>query len=265
MNKTLNAKKTQLLTLAALLTAGAIGTTTTMAYLTDNESHTNTFTVGNVTTDLEEPHWDTTDENDDGTPDAAENIVALQEVSKDPVMHNTGDNDAVVFLKVTVPVKTVKTAALDGTLEEEKAQEIFYLKDEADAVTALVNHFDENWIELSDKEDGTDYSTDTRTYVFGYKTKLAAKSKTEPLFDKVQLKNVVEGSLESDVANDILVEGYALQATSLYEGTTDLTASLTDTNLSKIYDIFMNQNSELKTSSSTVEADTNGNTNLSGN
>ena len=42
----------------------AIAATGTLAYFTADDSATNTFTVGNVAIDLEEPSWDSTGSED---------------------------------------------------------------------------------------------------------------------------------------------------------------------------------------------------------
>lgn len=80
--KELMNKKKVLTTGAAcgLIAAMAIGGT--MAYLTDSEQTSNTFTVGKVKIDLEETRWDTTDNNNNDVPDQAETMVPNQELDK---------------------------------------------------------------------------------------------------------------------------------------------------------------------------------------
>ncbi len=59
-----------------------------IAYFTDTEEKTNTFTIGNVDISLSEPNWvetDTTPAN--GIPDAAENLMPGQTVLKNPAMN----------------------------------------------------------------------------------------------------------------------------------------------------------------------------------
>ena len=116
--------------LVAAMTIGG-----TMAYLTDSEQTSNTFTVGKVKIDLEEPKWDTTDDNNNKVPDVAEKLVPNQEVAKNPQVENTGSNNAVVFMKVTVPTKFVTKVSDDGTVDPEgrKSQEIIYFKNARDA------------------------------------------------------------------------------------------------------------------------------------
>ena len=100
MRKRAMNKKKALTTMAACGLVAALGVGGTMAYLTDSEQTTNTFTIGKVKIDVQEPGWDTTDKNNNNIPDKAEDVVPNQELSKNPLIENTGSNSAVVFLKV---------------------------------------------------------------------------------------------------------------------------------------------------------------------
>lgn len=248
MRKRAMNKKKALTTMAACGLVAALGVGGTMAYLTDSEQTTNTFTIGKVKIDVQEPGWDTTDKNNNNIPDKAEDVVPNQELAKNPLIENTGSNSAVVFLKVTVPTKYVTQVADDGTVSKDgrKSQEIFYFKDVADAQNQERNNFDANWQELVDEEvqdTGATASKDgVRTYVFGYKTKLLKGQKTSSLFDKIQMKNVIEDEILPDSANDIKVEGFAIQSEEILDKTgKDLTDELTTANLKTIYDIFIKQ------------------------
>lgn len=260
--------------LATILGAGALGGT--LAYLTDNENTTNTFTVGKVKIDGLEPHYPGNDSDD------VKDIVPNEEVAKDPQIINTGINDAIAFIKVTVPVENVTLVADDGTKSAKAPQEIFWMKDSADALSAHANNFDSAWIELTDEEgyynaEGdkvTAYSAPgTRTYVFGYSEKIQgstthdgtaqtdANKITTPLFDKIQLKNVLEGELAEGVARNIVIDFFAIQADEVLENSVDLGDTLNKANLTKIYDIFVKQNDQLgqkesPQNHSSVDADT---------
>jgi len=86
------------------------------AYFTATDSATNTFTVGSVEVDQTEPTWDNLPDTDhDGIPDPAEDVVPNKEIDKDPMVKNTGINDAYVFTAVAVPKKVVKVAKVDGS------------------------------------------------------------------------------------------------------------------------------------------------------
>lgn len=259
----MNKKRRAAALIAACGLIGAVGTGATLAYFTDEETHTNTFTIGKVEIDGLEQHWDTTDNDRDGVPDKSENMVPNQEVSKDPQIKNTGINDAIVFVKLTVPVKNVTLVSDDGTKSAKKSQEVFWFKDAADTVSSHVNNFDPNWIHLTREDTGTNLAGSSRSYVFGYNTKIAKDQVTTPLFDKIQVKNIIEGEIAENEAQNIIVDYYAIQPTEILENSIDLTDKLDETNLAKIYDVYMNQNG-IRTSGATTEADTGGNLDLHG-
>ena len=102
-------KKQLIIAAASCLMIGAMAFGSTMAYLTDTEGATNTFTVGKVQIDLEEPGYPGNDS------DKVKNLVPNQEVAKDPVVENTGVNDAIVFMTVEVPNEEVTVVKADGT------------------------------------------------------------------------------------------------------------------------------------------------------
>ena len=68
------------------------------AYFTDTDTQTNKFTVGKVTVDLTEPEWDKyPDKDNNGIPDQAEDLTPNKTIVKDPVITNTGINEAFIF------------------------------------------------------------------------------------------------------------------------------------------------------------------------
>ena len=194
-NKSKSYKKKLIAALSALAVIGTAGVGTTLAYLTDSEQHTNTFTVGDVKIELEEPAYAALSKA------AKTNIVPNEELPKNPFIKNTGVNDAIVFMKLTVPVENVTMVADDGSHPATPSkQEIFYFKDSSDADNYHGNHFDLNnassdntatatnklsnestgrWIELTDKELGTDMAGTSRTYVFGFSQPLKGYADSE--------------------------------------------------------------------------------------
>lgn len=66
-----------------------------LAYFTDDDEATNTFTVGNVEIDLLEPSWDSTGVED------APSVYPGEKLDKDPYVKNTGKNPCFVRVKVT--------------------------------------------------------------------------------------------------------------------------------------------------------------------
>lgn len=203
----------------------------TMAFFTSNDEATNTLTIGNVRISLSETNYPG---NDDST---VTDMIPYSEVSKNPQVTNVGTNKAFVFLRVTVPVRDVTEINPNGSHNGEKhLQEIFYFKDIDDEETTLKNKFDNNWIELAGCEEGTNHESDTRTYVFGYKDVVSPGEITNSLFDKVQLKNVIEGDLVANQAQTIKIEAMAIQ--SEYIDTITETSNLDESKLTYIYNLF---------------------------
>lgn len=181
------------LTLAALLLVGGV-----FAYLTDTDTQTNTFTMGEVTIDLTEPTWDEyPDVDNNDVPDIAENIWAGKVIAKDPTITNTGDNDAYVYLMVSVPKQNIVTAQADGTPNEA-------------AVTQLFNYtVNAGWTLLKSNTSGADENV----YLYAYDTALAPAGVTATaLFDEIEFVNVIEGQIASDVTFNIPVVAYAIQS-----------------------------------------------------
>ena len=181
------------LTLAALLLVGGV-----FAYLTDTDTQTNTFTMGNVEIDLTEPTWDEyPDEDNNGVPDPAEDIWAGKVIAKDPTITNTGDNDAYVYLMVSVPKQNIVTAQADGTPNEA-------------AVIQLFNYtVNAGWTLLKSNTSGADENV----YLYAYDTALVPGATTATaLFDEIEFVNVIEGYIGSDVTFNIPVVAYAIQS-----------------------------------------------------
>lgn len=101
-------QKKVLATLAACAAAMTLMVGGTMAYLTDTETATNTFTVGKVTVDLLEPNYP--GNGSDQTTD----VIPGEEIPKDPTLKNTGKNASVVFTRINIPMQKVITAGEDG-------------------------------------------------------------------------------------------------------------------------------------------------------
>lgn len=274
MNK--NTKKKTAALVAACGLLGVAGTGAALAYLTDGETATNTFTIGDVSIEGLEPHWPGNDHDD------PKDIEPNEEVPKDPMVDNKGVNDAIVFVTVDSPMENITVINDNGTVQTAKSvNEIFWFKDEADAASTHANNFDAGWQRLPAKEmyvkiaaDGTETLVDgtsqamlkaaydaltptdvlVKRYVFGYKQAIqgstthdgsaqsADNKKTTPLFDKIQLKNMLENEID-EATESVIVRSYAIQASELLENSADLGDNLTEANLGKIYDIYIRQNS----------------------
>ena len=78
----------------ALCLAMAIGVGATLAYLKDDASVTNVFTVGNVTIELTEPQWDASGKEE------AKEVYGGEALAKDPTVKNVGANPCFVRIEV---------------------------------------------------------------------------------------------------------------------------------------------------------------------
>lgn len=247
----LSKKKTVITSMAALAVFAGMSVPYVSAYLTDNETATNTFTVGKVQVDLEEPSYP------GNNTDKTTNLVPNGEVAKDPKVENTGNNAAYVFIKMTVPRANVTLVKDNGEKGTKEVQELFYFKKNADTIDKHQNNFDTNWVELTSTE-GEATATE-RTYVFGYNAAVEANHSTNPLFEKIQLKNVLENEITTGEAKNIKIDTYAIQADNIVGiDTTTLDA----TTLTNIYTTYMKQNENAaaaKDANSTGAKDLKGN------
>lgn len=271
MSLVMHDKKRLAVMLAACGLIGVMGVGGTIAYLTDHTEATNHFTFGDVKVNTLEPDWDTTDEDGDGVPDAAEEVVPNQVIPKSVQAENVGINDALVFVKITVPLHEVTRVQNDGTAErkadgslDKKLQEVFYFQKPVDSINKQNNHFDERWVNLPEEEIGYEgaggsteyldltntktYSGNVRTYVFGFDRRIAKGKKTTNLFDKVQIKNFVENEMPSGSVQDIKVETYSIQADNIANanGAIDTSGKLDHDTLKEIYDIYVTQNPDYR-------------------
>lgn len=180
-----------------------------LAYFTDADSETNSFTVGNISLDLTEPGWN---------PEKGKNIIPNQTIAKDPQITNDGANDAFVFMSVEVPMATVKTANADGTVNAAASKELFSYD---------VN---DSWTMVKKTTE-----TSSVTYVYAYvgadgnMKALKPGSTTQPVFDSVTFVNAIEGQLDNKTLT-IDVSSMGIQANDL-----------NTTNPAEVYEILNNQ------------------------
>ena len=195
--------------LAAVLAAGGV-----MAYFTDTEEKVNHFTVGSVEIELEEPEWEKKpDEDDDGVPDEAEDLLPVQTIAKDPQISNTGTNDAFVFAVVQIPCRDIITANTDGTKNPRAMTDLFSYR---------VNT---SWSSLGMYQVTDEKGAVTaRKYLYAYApegekcTVLKPGETTEPVFESVTFVNAVEGQGLESTAFDLEISAYGIQTTDLNGG-----------------------------------------------
>jgi len=180
-------KRKYLLAAIALLLIFGIGST--IAYLTDTDAKTNTFTIGAVDITLTEPAWVAAN---------GENLVPGQTVAKDPTINNVSTkNDAYVYIKVEAPCTTTSTP-----------REIF---------NYTVNS---GWTELTSEAVACTSGKATKVYYYGGTnlTVLTKGSSTPALFSNVTLVNDLTNAEITNLgstAKDMIITGYGIQKDGL--------------------------------------------------
>lgn len=183
----MNKKKTiiaAVVLLLVLLVGGVI------AYFTDTEDKTNTFTVGKVDITLTEPNWVAAD---------AENLMPGTTVAKDPTVTVAADSaDAYVFVKVQVPCIGAGTT-----------------RREAFSYTTATG-----WSELSEAE-LTCENNAVATHVYAH-TSSMTKNEASTLFTEV----VLDANLTQEEADGLVLEmpinAYAIQKANVGGATYDV-------------------------------------------
>lgn len=181
-------KRTETAALVLLLTAlFAVSSGITGAFLTDHTGPlSNLITPGEIKVKLTEPSWEK---------EKAENLLPGVSVPKDPTVTNTGRSDAWIFLKVSVPVKTIRLVdAQSKKAQAASAAELF-------SFTA-----GENWklVQKSEEPEKT-------VYIYGYYKPLRPDETTEPLFEKAVLVNYLEGELTAADKPEMPIRAFAVQ------------------------------------------------------
>ena len=195
-------KKT-LTVLLALVLVIAMSVAGTMAYLTSEDSVTNTFTVGKVQIKLDEAKANPDGSlvaNADRVKANSYKLIPGHTYNKDPMVTVLKDSES-SYIKMTVTF--TKAAELDA----------IFSPNGADMTSIFVGYDDTNWIA---KDVTKDAEKNTRTYEFWYKEAVAAPDADvalDALFDKI----VVPGTITNDQLKTIegmtiTVNAYAIQA-----------------------------------------------------
>ena len=167
-------KRKILLLASVLMMMAVLAVGGTLAYFTDEDDKTNTFTVGNVDIELTEPKWD-----EDGSGDAPD-VYPGEPLAKDPTITNIGVNPC--FVRVSVEgldclgdagMITYRTDYVEGKL-------------------------------------GDDWVLHTDGY-FYYTKPLASGETTDALCDQIVMPFGLENG-DSVTEYDIIVNAYAVQA-----------------------------------------------------
>lgn len=221
---------------AALMTSGI------RAYLTDADTATNTFTVGEVKIDTLEPNYP-----GNGS-DEVKDLVSLEEVKKDPQVKNTGKNRAIVFSQVDIPMANIITADAQGYRNPQANVELFNFRTEDAAFgEPAANSWHKEWILLNTEyidDKGLTVMPEAAAYarrLFGHETVLDENETSVPVFDVVRLTNVIEGQVDNSTQNIILTT-YAIQAENIAEITSpDWDETMDEKVLNNIYQVYVRQ------------------------
>lgn len=168
MKKKLTAAALVVALLAVMVIGGSL------AYFTDTDDATNTFTVGNVDIKLTEPNWEGSGSKD------APAVYPGEALAKDPTVTNVGANPCFVRVKVT---------GLDCLAP---AGEITYRTD------YVADKLGDNWVKGSDG-------------YFYYDKVLEVGATTDALFDQIVIPTDLENG-DPDKEFNVVVSAEAVQA-----------------------------------------------------
>lgn len=195
-------RKALLLTFCAVLlvVASVLGT---IAYLTANDTVTNTFTVGQVAINLDEAK--VTEDGEAVTP--AERVKANRykllpghTYAKDPTVTVLKGSES-SYIKMTV------------TFTMAKELDTIFAPDGAKLTSIFKGYDGDKWIAKGDTKDAT---ANTRTYEFWYKEAVGAPTtdvKLDALFDSITVPNDITGKQLATIKDmTITVNAYAIQA-----------------------------------------------------
>lgn len=197
----MNNNKKKITTVVLLLAFLAIAVTGgTLAYFTDTKDATNTFTMGNVKIALDESTitktgdtWVADSANRIATNDYA-TVYPGAEMTKDPIVHNIGTNDAYVRVKVTV----------------DNGQVVMPFYGDADPLSGgnflnlVKDTFDSTKWTYGGAVNGENYSV---VYTLIYNDRLAASSDTTAPFTKVYFPAWIDNAQVAAFQNNLGTDG----------------------------------------------------------
>ena len=211
--QTSNTKKSVRKSLLSVLLIAALLITGVFAFLTaTTETKVNTFTVGSIKIELDEGPWDEfVDEDNDGIPDVAEEVVSGQITEKAPSIKNVGSNDAYGFIAVSIPkAAEVVVADNNGVVSTKTNHELFELLDaEGNPIALTVGTQVNGWtLKAIETDDVNLYNH----YLFAYDSSIASSSASNTLFSSVRFANVTE-EFSGNTAKELVVKvsAYAIQ------------------------------------------------------
>lgn len=176
--------------MAVACAGGALGA---LAFFTDTDKAVNDLDIAeDLKIEVVEPEWDAhPDEDGNGIPDVAENLVPKQTIAKDPAVHNKSDYDAYIYAEVSVPMHSM---VVDKASNKAVYHELF-------SYEVLPG-----WTLVDERlEDGQM----VRTYAWD--SILAGGATTGNIFDEVTVANMVSSQGFAGHSS-ITVTGKAIQA-----------------------------------------------------
>lgn len=193
-------RKKLLITITAILLMLCFAIGGTFAYLTyRTDKITNTISLGEIKIELTETEWTSLkDENENSVPDIAEYVFPGQIIPKNPKVENTGKNNAFVYLKVTVPKKSVRYINENNQIIEADSTK------PKDLFTYEINN---EWFLFMSDTSNTDYNE----YYYYYNNELSPSSSTPTLFDEIVTLDIIEGQID-ELTTSVTVNAYGIQA-----------------------------------------------------
>ena len=221
--------KTMKRVVAGCLVLGILASVGIGAYLTDTETKTDVYTVGNVQAEIVS--------NGDMELDNVGALLPGTVHAYERAAMNTGINDAYVFMSLTIPYEMVGVSDEDGTQIGERVRQLFIPGVEGGYIGSEWKLVDVGYIGQYEIEDNGQYCGehdaysavvgDTITYVYGYigdnadgaLTALKSGETTSNLVETMQLTNLYR---IDKINGQVSTKLYAIQSNNVNGGITDV-------------------------------------------
>ena len=222
-------KKTMKRVVAGCLVLGILASVGIGAYLTDTETKTDVYTVGNVQAEIVA--------NGDMEVTNAGYLLPGTVHTYERAATNTGINDAYVFMSITIPYEMVGVSEDDGTQIGERVRQLFTPGVDGGYIGSEWKLVDVGYIGQYEIEDNGQYCGehdkysavvgDTITYVYGYigdnadgsLKALKSGETTSNLVETMELTNLYHAD---KIDGEISTKLYAIQSNNVNGGLTDV-------------------------------------------
>lgn len=197
--------KKKIISIALVVAMIAIIAAGSFAYFTDTKNAENTFTMGNVKIVLDETNVD--DPEGDRVTSNKYNVYPGAVVTKDPIVHNTGENGAYIRATVNVSNWMNLVAAYYPDFEATFPNEGY-----KDALNLLVGALGEGWSVVG-VEAGDVFTTGQfdAKFILKYDGVLAAGADTTAMFQNVTIPAGIDNA-NADSFDKVKVVAQAIQA-----------------------------------------------------